>query len=87
MENENADKPKVIWSGTISSEGPEQQGPITVLACRTVFEKSEFEEGCTNATIDFNTGRPMEANLNYPVNAYARGYVETYRGLQSHSGK
>lgn len=76
-------KEKIIWSGTISSDGPEQQGPVTVLACRTEFQKSEFEEGCSNAMIDFNTFIPMEKNLNYPVNPYARGYIETYKGLAS----
>jgi hypothetical protein len=74
---------KIIWSGTISSDGPEQQGPITVLACRTDFQKSEFKEGCSNAVIDFNAFIPMEKNLNYPENAYARGYIETYKGLAS----
>lgn len=76
-------KGKTIWKGTISSDGPLYQGPVTVLALRTDFDKSEFEEGCNNALMDFNTGKPMEANLNYPISPYARGYIETYRGLSS----
>lgn len=78
---------KVIWSGTISSNGPEQQGPITVLSLRTDFDKSEFEEGCTNGAIDYHAGKEMEKNLNYPCSPYARGYIETYRGLTSINGK
>ncbi len=72
------------WQGTISSQGPKQQGPIEVLALRTELDHTEYNEGCNDAKSDFNAGKPMNGNLNYPSNPYARAYIETYRSLDGY---
>lgn len=69
----------VNFSGTISSDSSKHTAEfVTVLKLETEHDKSEFNEGYTDGTIDAKAGREREKNLNYPFHPYARGYMEAY---------